>query len=334
VKCYYHNDLDGRCAAAIVYKEHYWCEMIEVDYKDEIDVEAIRNERVYIVDFSFKPETMEGVLKKTKDIVWIDHHKTAFEYDYGIELKGVRNDGYAGCELTWMYLYPDEEMPRAVELIGDRDKWAWKYGDETRHFNMGMSFYDCDPKNKKLWIAVLDRRGNLEDIKAKGKICLQYRDRFCADYRKSYGWETIFENRNCYALGIYMFGSEVFGEKMKEYDICLSYEYLGDKWIVGLYSENVDVSVIAKKYGGGGHRGAAGFTADKLPFKRRNIMVDGSKSITMTLDEAQKLLGLIYHEVGGRIVSSEKYEQWQGAGYLKAFDQLKGMVKEMEEREE
>lgn len=30
--------------------------------------------------------------------------------------------------------------------------------------------------------------------------------------------------------------------------------------------EHHDLSVIAKKYGGGGHRGACGFTADSIPF--------------------------------------------------------------------
>jgi nanoRNase/pAp phosphatase (c-di-AMP/oligoRNAs hydrolase) len=33
--------------------------------------------------------------------------------------------------------------------------------------------------------------------------------------------------------------------------------------IVTLYSNQVDVSEIARKYGGGGHRGAAGFQFDR-----------------------------------------------------------------------
>ena len=65
-----------------------------------------------------------------------------------------------------------------------------------------------------------------------------------------------------------MFGSEAFGEKFKQYPLCLSFVYMGNKWTVGLYSETIDVSVIAKKYGGGGHTGAAGFVCDTLPFKK------------------------------------------------------------------
>lgn len=42
----------------------------------------------------------------------------------------------------------------------------------------------------------------------------------------------------------------------------------GKKWTVSLYSkkDNVDCSKIATKYGGGGHKKAAGFECYELPF--------------------------------------------------------------------
>jgi len=120
MKCYYHNDLDGRCAGSIVYnfideplRKAENLEMIEIDYKDNINVDVIeKDEQLYIVDFSFKPEVMEKVLQKTNNIIWIDHHKTADEYKYSQEIKGLRiteNKKYSGCELTWMFFYPNEK---------------------------------------------------------------------------------------------------------------------------------------------------------------------------------------------------------------------------------
>lgn len=276
MKCYYHNDLDGRCAGAIV---NYWRvkpqseqeEYIEVDYKDEIDVSKIRTgETIIIVDFSFKPEVMEAVLHKTRDIIWIDHHKTAFEYKYSQELKGKRHNEFSGCELTWMYFCQfdkksdDLVMPTFVKLIGDRDKWAWKFGKETAYFCLGMQLYPHQPQDE-IWKELPDVE-MVHHIQNKGKTCEQFRDNFCKDYADSYGFETKFEGHKCFALGLYMFGSEAFGERFSQYDICLSYEFCGDKWIVGLYSKTVDVSVIAKKYGGGGHKGASGFVCKELPF--------------------------------------------------------------------
>jgi len=275
MRCYFHNDLDGRCAGAIVWRavaKDTNCEMIEANYKDEIEVNKIHpGEKIIIVDFSFKPEVMEKVLLLTKDIVWIDHHKTAFEYQYSRKLAGLRDDDYSGCELAWKYFYGEKPMPRAVELIGDRDRWAWTFDKETANFNAGLLLYDHQPKDE-IWDSLLfetTAKSLLDKIGEEGKTCLKFRGQFCNDYARSYGFETVFEGYKCFALGLYMFGSEAFGERMKKYDICLSFEYLGNGWIVGLYSFTVDVSKIAQKYGGGGHKGAAGLVCQVLPFKRK-----------------------------------------------------------------
>lgn len=274
MKCFYHNDLDGRCAAAIVRMavenqedDGTGFSYIELDYKDEVPVDGIENgEQVIIVDFSFKPEVMAEVLKKTQSVTWIDHHKTAFEYDYGIELRGLRNKEFSGCELAWQYFYPNREMPMWVVLIGDRDKWAWKHGDQTAWFNLGMQVQPHQPTDP-IWSQL---HSSPERVMAEairdGMVARQFRDQFCRDYAESYGFPTTFEGHRCFALGLYTFGSEAFGEKMRHYDICLSFVFDGKKHTVGLYSEKIDVSGIAKSRGGGGHKGAAGFTCDQLPF--------------------------------------------------------------------
>ena len=65
-----------------------------------------------------------------------------------------------------------------------------------------------------------------------------------------------------------MFGSLVYGDKIDQYDMCISFEYNGDTWNIGLYSTKIDVGEIAEEFGGGGHKGAAGFIVKKLPFKK------------------------------------------------------------------
>jgi len=58
----------------------------------------------------------------------------------------------------------------------------------------------------------------------------------------------------------------MFGDKINEFDICIGFVFDGLRYTVGLYSQKLDVSEIAKKYGGGGHPGAAGFVCKQLPF--------------------------------------------------------------------
>ena len=46
----------------------------------------------------------------------------------------------------------------------------------------------------------------------------------------------------------------------------MSYYYDKDKWYVSLYNDDgkTDCSKIAKRYGGGGHKGAAGFIVENI----------------------------------------------------------------------
>src|SRR5574340_865027 len=58
--CIHHNDLDGRCAAAIVNQAASGKVLFhETDYKDPAPGdETIRGQDVVIVDFSYRPEIM------------------------------------------------------------------------------------------------------------------------------------------------------------------------------------------------------------------------------------------------------------------------------------
>jgi oligoribonuclease NrnB/cAMP/cGMP phosphodiesterase (DHH superfamily) len=273
MKCYHHNDHDGRCAAAIV-NRYFSCtgyapiEFIEMDYKDVVEVQKIKqDELIYIVDFSFKPDVMKEVLKKTTNIVWLDHHKTAFDYDYGREITGKRDVKYAGCELAWRWCYTGKEIPRSVELIGDYDKWALRFEPSCFEFYEGLKTYNTAPEST-VWDDLFDDVEMIRTVCERGKLCIKYRDGYCADIRQSYGYQVNWEGYECYAMNAYMMGSKAFGPMFDQFPICIAYIHDGMEFTVSLYSQqdNIDVSSICVKYGGGGHKGAAGFHCTELPF--------------------------------------------------------------------
>jgi oligoribonuclease NrnB/cAMP/cGMP phosphodiesterase (DHH superfamily) len=292
LKIIYHSDADGRCAAAVTWRgplvnRSSAYEIIEAEYKDTNGEKALinpsvfhPNEVVIIVDFSLKPKLMNEVLKITPYVIWLDHHTTAFDYEkqYSKKLDGIRDNDYAGCELAWKYFMPDSQMPRAVELIGDRDKWAFNFGDISRQFTEGLKLYPHKPTDP-IWDILLGKELGLDlggreqlevdKIVGEGWTCMKYRDAICRDYLESFGFETEFEGYKAFAIGIYMFGSDAFGIKLKEYPLCLSFEFDGEEYLVGLYSEQIDVRPIAQKYGGGGHKGAGGIITKELPFRKK-----------------------------------------------------------------
>ena len=279
MKIYHHNDLDGRCAAAIALKRHPDAECIEVDYKDPINIAEIDvYEPIVIVDFSFKPEVMDAVLKLTDDVTWIDHHRTAADYDYGRTLPGLRDFAdkkHSGCELAWLHYCSGKQMPLAVELIGDYDKWAHKMAPASLEFVEGMKLRPHDPRDQ-VWAVLLKcdelAQDGVDTIMNEGQAAIRYRDHYCADIRKGYGYETEIGGHKAYAMNCYRFGSQGFGAHIQaEYPIMIACIHDGAKWTVSLYTErpDLDVSAIAKEHGGGGHKGAAGFVCEELPFVRR-----------------------------------------------------------------
>jgi uncharacterized protein len=269
--CIHHNDLDGKCSAAIVKRAHkdVPIKFIEIDYKDPCPFERCLNETVVIVDFSFKPDDMAKIINFSSHVTWIDHHATAKDYSYQ-NLPGLRNfkdKEEAGCELTWRFYFSSEPVPMAVSLLGDYDKWSLSMRD-SKVFYEGMKLQKTDP-DSDIWDSLLSNYTALtSEIIHDGLTATLYRDNYCANVRKAFGYETTIDGNKAYATNIYMFGSGGFGEKFYQYPLCIAYIHDGNKFTVSLYSERVDVSAIAKNHGGGGHKGAAGFVCNTLPFTK------------------------------------------------------------------
>jgi len=269
--CIHHNDLDGKCAAAIVGK--YFGGKLsfhETDYKDVVPLTKVAGEDVVIVDFSYKPEAMLQIVESANSVVWIDHHVTAKDYPYQY-LTGLRNfddKKFSGCELTWLYYFPMDKMPLSVQLIGDYDKWALKL-DDSKVFYEGMKLEKNGPE-EYVWRELLDTAyyQKVKKIAEAGKCAILYRNNYCDGLCRSFGYETELAGHRAYACNQYMFGSGGFTHRFAQYPVCIAYIYDGKRFTVSLYSETIDVGEIAKKNGGGGHKGAAGFACDVLPFKR------------------------------------------------------------------
>lgn len=282
-KCFYHNDLDGKCAGFWVYRnydveKHRECEMIPIDYRDSFPLDSIKEgEAIFIVDYSIQPHEMRQLLEITKNVTWIDHHKTAIEKykDFEHDIPGLRVDGVAGCVLTYLYfnvlqkgkkkfdlsLLP--KVPMFTRLIGDRDIWAWAFGQRTQNFCEGLLVADTNPTSDiwdHVWI-------DTKDVEVAGEIVSAYKKVHNKELIDAFAYPVEFEGYRGIACNVGKCSSQLFDSLDKQYDLMVPFIYDGEQFTVSIYSTTVDVSEIAKKYGGGGHKGAAGFQCKELPFR-------------------------------------------------------------------
>jgi oligoribonuclease NrnB/cAMP/cGMP phosphodiesterase (DHH superfamily) len=273
--CLYHNDPDGCCSAAIVRRAFGPSLLLQpLEIGDPVPWEAIQACRqVVLADYSLQLADMLR-LSDGRGLVWIDHHVTSLG-ELGpamAEIPGEREDGTAACVLTWRTFFPNLSVPRAVQLIGDRDVWRMQF-PETRAFSEGLFQRDLDPADDDLWRPLLDDdQEHVKELTERGRLLYEARLAGIADSVARYGFETVFEGHR--TLAINHRGSGDMGEYIRQAGYAVAYCYAEAvragrlQTVVTLYSDAVDVSEIARKYGGGGHRGAAGFqlTRGDRPF--------------------------------------------------------------------
>ena len=275
--CFYHSsDLDGHCSASIVRCSHPEAVLIPASYGVPFPWSKVRKgDAVFMVDFSLPvPEMLK--LNNQCNLIWIDHHKCIIEAMDGarVAIKGRRVVGKAGCELTWEYLCPDKPMPRFIELMGRYDVWDHsnpkRWEEEILPFEYGMRRYDTDPRNNpNLWDNLFKGQVNLEKVKDDGMIILGYQRQFARRYMRAFAFETTFDSHRAIAVNAGATNSLFFEDlyNPSRHDIMIAYCCRrGQDWGVSLYSDKVDVAAIARKFGGAGHPGAAGFSCSDLPF--------------------------------------------------------------------
>lgn len=294
MKIFYHNDNDGKAAAAAIYmyikyvldKKVYNDDFIEVDYSKSVpNYEVVKpNEIVFIVDYSFTDNTLEQLMfirSKTKNIYWMDHHNSSFEVLQKVKdetlVKYVELDtGRCGAKIAYDFLIKKlsdtkkEELSNIlrnfkdkISLVDDYDRWL-HYKPESTPFNIGSSTYDTTPTSN-FWI-----EDNIEYVVKIGEAIKSYKDKLNETYCNNYSYECTINGYKCIVLNTPESSSQAFVDLYDKYHLAIRYVFDGSIYKYSIYSEleDIDCSKIAKKAGnGGGHKGAAGFTSIDLLFK-------------------------------------------------------------------
>ena len=274
MKVFYHNDADGKAAANVLHrhlpggqKEE---DFIEITYGIPFPFHIIsKDEYVWIVDYSIEPAEMKHLLLITPNVTWIDHHITSIaKYkDFPVNIAGWRQDGIAGCLLTWMYLWDETDYhkaPKALQYIGDRDVWKWEFGDESKFFFNGSELCDLHPLSED-WEELYDHP---DQVMLDGETIEKYKAQRNKLYIKAFAYTTIFEGHEANVINIGQVDSSIFDSIEDLKPLQIMYVETGEFIKVSLRSEGeVDVSQIAQKYGGGGHKQASGFECEELPWK-------------------------------------------------------------------
>lgn len=222
------------------------------------------NSEIYIVDFSFPKEVLLDLVAQGHKVQVLDHHKSA-QADLADLPFALFDMNKSGCRLAWEFFHPGKDVPKLLLAVEDRDLWRFKYPD-TKAISayLGTIPWTFEEWSKLAAQLELDP----ERVVAMGDAVHRYQERTAEDAAAKADTLTIAGFRVKGKNQTHLI-SEVGNKILEKFsDTPFSATYFLDnnfQFIFSLRSRgNVDVSEIAKKFGGGGHASAAGFKVPSI----------------------------------------------------------------------
>lgn len=221
---------------------------------------CVTGEDVIMVDFSYKRPVLIEMAAQAETILIIDHHKTAQEdlVDLPSNVTTIFDMSRSGAMLTWEHYFPSKPAPQLLKHIEDRDLWKFALPG-TREIQAALFSY---PYDFTVWDTFMALGDDLDRLHCEGAAIERKHFKDIRELLKVTTREmTIGGYRVRVANLPYTLSSDAGHElaKGEPFGACYWDTPGGRVFSLRSNQDGVDVSEIAKQYGGGGHRNAAGF---------------------------------------------------------------------------
>lgn len=216
---------------------------------------------VVMVDFSYKRAVLEEMRQKAASVLILDHHKTA-EADLK-DLEGVTcvfDVNRSGARITWDHYFPNEQPPAVLLHVEDRDLWRFLL-PKTREIQANIFSY---PYDFEVWDKLMTSDPAALAVEGEAIERKHFKDinELVGVVTRNFtiGGHTVPVANLPYTLTS---DAGHLLAKGKPFAGCYWDTPEGRVFSLRSTDEGLDVSEIAKQYGGGGHRSASGF---RVPF--------------------------------------------------------------------
>ncbi len=240
-------------------------------YGQSPDFDRLKDSHVLLVDFSYGEEDIKQMVEICESVTVFDHHITAQKVLEPLMESGDINGYFAvnrsGAGLTWDMLM-DKPRPKMIDYIEDRDLWrnvlphSAEVSAAVRSYPKFLYVWDnmmlSDPA--KIAAEGVHVRRNMERL--VDEACSRFRLVKFRDRKTNNSFLSVPAVNTIWPLA-----SDVGNVLADDAQFAAVYWQTADgDWQFSLRSkgDKYDVSELAKAFGGGGHRNAAGFRVKKL----------------------------------------------------------------------
>jgi len=253
----------------------------------------LKNKTLYFIDFVYSPALTKKFIAQNKRVTAIDHHVSGEKATRTTE-KSLYALHHSGAVLAWKYFHPirrrsphggrsrasgraasngmnhSKPVPRLLRHIEDQDLWKFCV-PHTKEVAQVLALREFEFRAWDRFMKELENSKKRRALIKNGALLLKYHDELVGRLMPN-AERVCFEGYTAYALNSPDFISEAGNLLAKKLPpIAIIWNRSKGSVRVSLRSDgSVNVAKIAEKYGGGGHKAAAGFVVKsekKLPWK-------------------------------------------------------------------
>jgi len=272
----YHNDEDGFGGAWAAWKKfENKASYIAADFQ-MTPLEDIKNKEIYFIDFCYpQKEIMKKLLANNKKVVVLDHHVSAKDV-CKISTEFVYGENNSGSVLAWKYFHPKKKMPKLLNYVEDGDLYRFK-NKFSKEILASLFTYDLNFSGWDKIAKQLENKKTAKKFIDEGSAIMKYEKKIVFDLIRK-GINVTIGGEKAIAVNSPVLESEIgnciYNNKGL---IGLIWSIRNGKMKVSLRSGgNIDVSKVANKFGGGGHKYASGFWLEykgEFPWKTVNYKI-------------------------------------------------------------
>ncbi len=297
VVIYHANCIDGSMGALCAYYDFPKAYFHPATHNKEDDIlDNVKDKDVYFIDFCYKEDKTRAICELAKSVVFLDHHQTSLPYiekivdEYSSNKLTLEDVGRtsmkeavsldkcksfcsmdkSGAMLAYEYFSAAKECyinAEIVELVQDRDLWKWEYPETEAVTSFLYTLPQFDPKIEQIWVDwhLYCTEYSIEELTELGNPVVKARQKNVEDGCRR-AFKAIMFDREIYIANATDCFSEIAGELALKGEFGATFHINSQgKYVYSLRVRNgdLDISVLAEKVGGGGHKKAAGCTSEE-----------------------------------------------------------------------
>ncbi len=280
---YHENCLDGFTSAYVAWKKFKnSAEYIPLTHtatghdilkNKKIKINDLKDKEIYLIDFCLNQPELNKVIKVAKSVMIIDHHISAKDIVKSIP-GSIFKDGVSAAYLAYQYFFPKNKIPKLIKYVSIGDTWTWgqeKFEKEVLAYvrTIKFDFKDFTKSEKEL-----EDKQRFQEIIKTGKLLVENYSKM-VDSNLLKAKLISFDKYKVYAVNASSIFTSELGHKlakMSKDKFSIIYYFENNELEISLRGDNkVDLSKLAKKYHGGGHFNAAGFSSSDKKFIKEFI---------------------------------------------------------------